>query len=278
MTASRFVSIKELSLPNFTTPDNCNLYYITANFEADRPVLVFLNGTGQTTIYWETHAAAFAKHYRVLRYDARAQGKSAIGKGSLSAEIHVCDLQQLLEHLNVAKAHMVGISHGAYIALKLAAAAPESVSRLVLCSIGKDSQAYLKQITHAWQQILQRSDLKTMVWAMVPLVFGKRFFKQNREIVDKIVNAIAGRNDKAALMAHLSALSAYPSPETYVRSVQCPTLVISGSDDPIVSHLDARELAAACNGRYEAFAQTGHSIPAEAPALFQQVVLDFLNR
>ncbi|MBW2515737.1 MAG: hypothetical protein JRE88_03035, partial [Deltaproteobacteria bacterium] len=48
-------------MPYFTTSDNCKLYYITANFEADRPVLVLLNGTGQTTIYWETHAAAFAK-------------------------------------------------------------------------------------------------------------------------------------------------------------------------------------------------------------------------
>ena len=265
-------------MPYLITPDNCKLYYATENFTADRPALVFLNGTSQNTIYWELHAAEFAKRYRVLRYDARAQGKSDIGKRSISAEIHINDLLHLLEHLTVAKAHLVGISHGGYIALRLAATAPQRVSRLVLCSIGNDSQDYVKQITHAWLQILQHADLKTTAWAMLPLVFGKRFLRQNRGIVDKIVAAIAARNDKAALMVHLKAMSAYPSPKTYVGSVQCPTLVISGSDDPIVSHLDAGQLAADCHGRYEMFPQTGHSIAAEAPALFQQVILDFLNQ
>ena len=265
-------------MPHCTTPDNCKLYYTTENFEAQYPVLVFLNGTSQTTIYWEPHAAVFAKHHRVLRYDARAQGKSDIGRRSISAEIHIDDLQYLLDHLEVANAHLVGISHGAYIAFKLAAKAPERVRRLVLCSIGHDSQAYVRQITHAWMQILKHSDLKTTAWAMMPLVFGRRFLRQNRKIADKIVAAIAARNDKAALMAHLKAMSAYPPLETYVRSIQCPILVISGSDDPIVSDLDARQLAEDCHARYEMFPQTGHSVPAEDPALFQQKVLDFLNQ
>ncbi len=265
-------------MPYFTTPDNCKLYYTTDNFEADHPVLIFLNGTIQTTIYWEPHAAAFARHCRVLRYDARAQGKSDIGNQPISAEIHINDLKQMLAHLKVGKAHLVGISHGAYVALKLAATAPERVSRLVLCSIGNDSQAYIKQIVHAWLHILQRTDLETMAWAVMPLVFGKRFLNQNREIVDKIIAAIAVRNDKEALMAHFRAMSKYPPPETFANSVQCPTLVISGSDDPIVSRRDAWQLARSCHGRHEIFARTGHSIPAETPALFQQVVLDFLNQ
>jgi 3-oxoadipate enol-lactonase len=63
-----------------------------------------------------------------------------------------------------------------------------------------------------------------------------------------------------------------------MTDIRYPTLVISGADDPIVSQPDARQLAKDCHGQYEMFAETGHSIPAEAPALFQQVVLDFLNQ
>lgn len=264
-------------MPYLTTPDNCRLYYTTDNFKAHRPAVVLLNGTSQTTIYWEPHAAAFAKHFRVLRYDARAQGKSDIGTRQISAEIHIRDLKKLLAHLGVQKTHLVGISHGAYIALRLAATSPEWVNRLVLCSIGRDSQAYVKQIVQAWLQILQRSDLKTMAWAALPLVFGKHFLNQNQEIAAKIVAAVAVRNDKEALIAHFRAVSDYPSPESFVNSIQCPTLLISGSEDPIVNHLDARQLAKDCHGRHRMFPETGHSIPAEAPALFQQVVLDFLN-
>ena len=265
-------------MPYFTTPDNCRLYYATHNIEPSRPPVVFLNGTSQTTVYWEPHANVFSEHFGVLRYDARAQGKSGIGTCEVSAEIHIADLQNLLDHLNVQKTHLIGISHGAYIALRLAATTPNLVDRLVLCSIGKDSGDQVKLIVRSWQEILQRADLETMAWATLPLVFGKRFLDQNRDILDKIVAAIAARNDKDALIAHFNAIARYPSPQSFLRTIKCPTLVISGSDDPIVSRRDARQLAKDCQGRHEIFPETGHSIPAEAPALFQQVIYDFLNQ
>ncbi|MGD8740914.1 MAG: alpha/beta fold hydrolase [Desulfobacterales bacterium] len=265
-------------MPYFTTPDNCRLYYVTLNIEPARPPVVFLNGTSQTTVYWEPHANAFSPHFGALRYDARAQGKSDIGIREVSAEIHTADLQNLLDHLNVQKAHLIGISHGAYIALKLAATAPNLVDRLVLCSIGIDSGALVKLIIRSWLEILQRANIETMAWAALPLVFGKRFLNHNRTILDKIVTAIAVRNDKEALMAHFNAIARYPSTESFLKAIKCPTLVISGSDDPIVSQQDARQLAKNCHGCHEIFPETGHSIPVESPALFQQVVLDFLNQ
>ena len=264
-------------MPYYTTPDNCRLFYSTYNFDAARPLVVFLNGTSQTTIYWEPHAAAYSKYFRVLRYDARAQGQSDIGTDVITEQIHISDLQNLLDHLNVQLAHLIGISHGAYIALRLASATPRLVDRLVLCSIGNDSQAHVKLIVRSWLEILQRTDLETMAWAALPLVFGKHFLHLNEDILDKIVAAIAARNKKDALIAHFKAISQYPSPENYLKNIQSPTLVISGSEDPIVDQNDARQLAEACRGRHVVFPDIGHSIPAEASTLFQQVTMDFLN-
>ena len=265
-------------MPYFTTPDNCRLYYSILNIEPARPPVVFLNGTSHTTVYWEPHAKVFSEQFGVLRYDARAQGKSDIGPREVSAGIHTDDLQNLLEHLNIQKTHLIGISHGAYIALRLAATAPNLVDRLVLCSIGKDSGAQVKLIVRSWLEILQRADLETMAWATLPLVFGKRFLDHNRDILDKIVTAIAARNDKDALIAHFNAIARYPSLQSFLKKIKCPTLVISGSDDPIVNRRDARQLARDCHGRHEIIPETGHSIPAETPDLFQQVVLDFLKQ
>jgi 3-oxoadipate enol-lactonase len=239
--------------------------------------VVFLNGTSQTTVYWEPHTHVLSGHFGGLRYDARAQGKSDIGTCEISAEIHTADLQNLLDHLNVRKAHLIGISHGAYIALRLAATTPDLVDRMVLCSIGKNSGTQVKLIIRSWLEILQRADLKTMAWATLPLVFGKRFLNHNHNILDKIVTAIAARNDKKALIAHFNAIANYAPIESFLKKIRCPTLVISGSDDPIVTPQDACQLATDCHGRHEIFQETGHSIPAEAPELFQQVILDFLR-
>ena len=60
-------------------------------------------------------------------------------------------------------------------------------------------------------------------------------------------SAIAARNDKKALIAHFNAIANYPSPESFLKTIKCPTLVISGSDDPIVTPQDARQLAIKMN-------------------------------
>lgn len=265
-------------MPYFTTSDNCKLYYTIHNFDPSRPLVVFLNGTSQTTIYWEPHVKTFSERFGVLRYDARSQGQSDIGTRGVSAELHISDLHGLLDHINAQQTHLIGVSHGAYIALRMAAATPRLVDRLVLCSIGKDPAEQVKRIVKIWLQILQRADLKTMGWAILPLVFGKHFLNHNRDILDKIVAAIDARNTKESLISHFKAISDYPSPEIFLKTIQCPTLVISGADDPIVSQQEARQLAEDCRGRHEVFPETGHSIPAEASSLFQQVVLDFLSQ
>ena len=94
-------------MPYFTTPDNCKLYYVIHNFEPSRPLVVFLNGTSQTTIYWEPHVSAFSEHFGVLRYDARSQGQSDMGSRGISAEIHISDLHGLLDHLNAQQTHLM---------------------------------------------------------------------------------------------------------------------------------------------------------------------------
>jgi pimeloyl-ACP methyl ester carboxylesterase len=55
-----------------------------------------------------------------------------------------------------------------------------------------------------------------------------------------------------------------------------PALVISGADDPIIDPADVRQLADLCKARHEELAGTGHSIPAEAPRIFEKLVLEFL--
>ena len=91
-----------------------------------------------------------------------------------------------------------------------------------------------------------------------------------------IVNAIVARNKPAALIAHLEALTRYPSPLHLPEKVTCPTLVISGSDDPLVSKESAAEIAEAVNGHHREVAGIGHTVPAEAPQAFNDLVLDFL--
>jgi len=263
-------------MPYFTTRDGCRLYYETQGVASSKPVVVFLNGTLQDTLYWKPHAQALKEDFRVLRYDARAQGQSDLGQGELTLEGHAADLSQLLDHLGVEKAHLVGLSHGAKVALAYAAISPERIARLGLCSIGAEATCRARLIVRSWLQILKRSGLEAMVWVSLPLVFGEVFLKQKERILDSIVKAIVARNTEEGLIAQLEAMTAYPPLSQIVQNVHAPCLIISASDDPLVTEEGARELAGLCSGRHEHIVEIGHSIPAEAPELFNKTILEFL--
>jgi 3-oxoadipate enol-lactonase len=265
-------------MPYFKTKDGCSIFYETQGFESLNPVVAFLNGTLQNTVYWKTHCLALKDRFRVLMYDARAQGKSDLGEGKLSLEGHAEDFSELLKHLRVEKAHLIGLSHGANVALAYAAYSPECVDRLVLCSVGARQTCRTRLILKSWLKVLKSSDPETLAWVSLPVAFGENFLKQQQRILDHMVTAIVRRNKKKALIAHLEAISVYPSLSQIAQNVHCPVLVVSGSDDLLVTESDAKELAMVCDGRHNHLTGIGHSIPAEAPEVFTKTVLQFLKR
>jgi 3-oxoadipate enol-lactonase len=265
-------------MPYFKTKDGCSIYYETQGFESSRPVVAFLNGTMQSTIYWKTHSVVLKDLFRVLMYDARAQGKSDLGEEKLSLEVHAEDFSALLKHLRVEKTNLIGLSHGAQVALAYAVNSPECVDRLVLCSVSARQTCRSRLILKSWLKILKSSDLETLARVSLPIAFGENFLKQKQRILDNIVTAIVRRNKKQSLIAHLEAMSVYPPLSQIAQIVHRPALVLSGSDDLLVKESDAKELAMICDGRHEHLTGIGHSIPAEAPELFNKTILQFLDR
>ena len=264
-------------MPYFTTGDGCRIFYRLHDNETSSPVVIFLNGTTGTTLYWGAIAPAFARQFRLLFYDARAQGQSDPGNASLSLDRHVADLKELCAHLGIDKAHLIGISHGARLALALAHDTPQIVDRLILCSLGAGTNYRSRVTIQAWIKLLQLSGLEAMAWATLPTVFGNEFLRQQHKALSMIVAAVVKRNRSGSLLAQLKALLQYPDPDPLPQSFNRPTLVISGMEDPLVSTSDAGQLAVQCNARHEELSGIGHSIPAEAPRLFEQMALAFLT-
>jgi pimeloyl-ACP methyl ester carboxylesterase len=265
-------------MPFFTTTDGCNLYYTTYGLDPSKPAIVFLNGTTQTTLYWGNQVPAFSEDYGLLFYDARGQGQSDPGHQPMSPGLHVSDLRQLLLHLNLARANLVGISHGARIALEFALQHPELVRQVVLCSTSARTSPRCRAIVRSWLEIIKLAGLKSMAWAALPSVFGNQFLKHHMPILDKIVDAVDLRNNRKALEAQLEAVLKYPPIDRVLAKYDIPTLLITGSEDPLIEWDHIQELAHRCRARHEQLAGVGHSIPSEAPKVFQKLVLEFLGK
>ncbi|MFD0747810.1 3-oxoadipate enol-lactonase [Phytohabitans flavus] len=99
----------------------------------DAPVLVLANSLGTTVDMWEPQLPALAERYRVVRFDTRGHGRSAVPPGPYTIGDLGSDVLALLDGLGVARAHFCGLSLGGMVGMWLAAHAPERIDRLVLC-------------------------------------------------------------------------------------------------------------------------------------------------
>jgi pimeloyl-ACP methyl ester carboxylesterase len=261
----------------FRTQDGCSLYYETIGFDFVRPVVIFLNGTMQTTLYWKVIAASLKPEFRSLLYDARGQGESELGDLPLSLALHVEDLSALIRHLELGSACLVGLSHGALLAYAMARWKPKTVNRLVMCSIGVRAPMRARLVVRSWLKIIENAGIETLVSAAMPHVFGERYLIRNSKILDRIAKAVIRRNRTSALAAHLSAMTGYPSLRSMLENLDVPLLVMCGSDDSLVSVEGAAEVAEKSGGRFLVVKGAGHSIPVETPDLFLKTIGQFLS-
>lgn len=258
------------------TSDGCAIYYEVLGEGPGKPTLTLINGTLQTTINWKPAVKALTRQFRLLLYDTRGQGASDLGEQPLSLELHARDLEELLLETGIRQTAVAGLSHGARVALALAQRSPDHISRLVLCSISTRATFRARMIVRSWHEILQRHSLDAMVWAAVPHVFGRAFLRQNEKQLERIVQTIVRRNKNDALRAHLAALQHYPPLSGTLKPLPFLSLLLTGEDDPLVTREGAEEIARMIGGRHMELSNVGHSLAAEAPETFADIVNDFL--
>ena len=74
--------------------------------------LLFIHGLGSSIRDWEPQVDFFAERYKVILFDVRGHGKSSKPPGPYSIPQFAADTANLLEKLEVAPVHVVGISMG----------------------------------------------------------------------------------------------------------------------------------------------------------------------
>jgi len=97
------------------------------------PDLVFIHAGVSDSRMWDPQFETFAAEFRVVRYDHRGFGKSAMPAGAYALRD---DLLSVVRHLGIARATFVGCSMGGATAIDFALEHPEMVAALVLVGSG----------------------------------------------------------------------------------------------------------------------------------------------
>lgn len=110
--------------------NDVNLYWELHGLAGEPLVLV--HGSWGDHHNWDAVVDELSKTFRVLTYDRRGHSRSERPQQQGNTEEDVADLIALVEHLQLAPAHIAGNSFGAAIALKAAAQRPDIFQTLVV--------------------------------------------------------------------------------------------------------------------------------------------------
>ena len=246
------------------------------------PALLLLHGfTGSGRSWDELIAAATAAGCTMIAPDLPGHGGTAWRAGGATVERTADDLAGLLRALGCERAHVVGYSMGARIALRLAVAHPACVVRLVLeaPSAGvadPEERAARRAADEALALALDRDGIVPFVdaWEATPVLAGEaRLGSAPRTSL----RTIRLGHHPAGLAASLrdAGQGAMAPLHDRLGEISTPTLVIVGSVDP------ARDRAAAVaagipGARLAVIHGAGHAPHLEAPDAFNRLVLDFI--
>lgn len=128
--------------------DGVEIYY---EIHGDGPPLVLLHGGVTPSTTFGAPLTAMAKTHRVIAIHLRGHGFSTDSDAPWSTEMMADDVAAVLRQLGIGKAHVMGYSLGAAVALQVAMRHPELVDRLVSVSVAFSTDGDYPEVRKAFE-------------------------------------------------------------------------------------------------------------------------------
>lgn len=236
----------------------------------DGSAVLLIMGAVYSSAMWYPAIPSLATQHRLVTFDNQGTGRSTLGSDPTIVDL-AYDALAVLDAAELETAHVYGMSLGGVLALELALAAPERVRSLVLggtCILTADKPRAPIEVNDALR-------LATRPQLVAGTLYGSVCPAEA-----KVRNNEAILHDRAlpqALVAQQDALRAFDRNLSDVASLTMPTLVLHGSEDPVVPVGWGRELAETIpDSRLVVFEGAGHNYLVEVTDEANREVLDFL--
>lgn len=256
----------------------------------DGPALVLLHAGIADRRMWDDQFPVFAQHFRTVRYDLPGFGQSRPNPGAFS---HSADLYDLLQHLGIERAHLIGVSMSGATILDFALEHPEMVTALIPVCGGVSGFAYEGPNPPGWDEIeaeeaaidaliaagdkdqamRRMAELDVRVWVDGMYRTPEQVDARVRELVKQMTVAPFAYLDIERTRRTLE-----PPAVERLHEIAAPTLVIVGEVDLPEVHAAAEIMVQRIPGaRKVVMHGTAHLPNMEQPEQFNEIVLDFLQ-
>jgi len=253
--------------------------------------IIALHGLSQHSAYWmDTGVAkALAKNYRVIALDFRAHGLTTIEGDDKGYDIETMqgDIDALADHLGLDKFHLLGHSTGGMIAVRYAMSHSDRLLSLMLTNCGSSTNFSNKDAaTNAAAMEFLAMSFENFSWPQIvaglkmksgPLFAGVAAAANSAEMFDKALALMSAGNGKNIAQF---VRSFYNDPDPKIeglKSISCPTLIISAELDWYFSEPSKLMAQHIPNNQHIDGKAMGHMTALEAPQWLAQQLTDFLS-
>jgi 3-oxoadipate enol-lactonase len=230
------------------------------------------NSLGTNLHMWDDQVPALTRRFRLVRFDRRGHGGSAVPKGPYSIERLGRDALAVMDGLGIAKVNWCGLSMGGMEGMWLGANAASRIDKLIL----SNTASYFPDRT-MWDgriEVARDKGLVALVDGTIERWFTAEFRRRSPQAVARIremflATEVEGYVGCGAAIRDMDNRS-------LLAKVSVPTLVIAGRHD-IGTTLEAGQfIAEHIPGAKLAVMETAHIANVEQPQLYTDTVLGFL--
>jgi pimeloyl-ACP methyl ester carboxylesterase len=246
--------------------------------------IVFIHEFAGDYRSWAPQVRFFARRYRTITFSARGYHPSSVPEdaAAYSEEQNVKDTYELIRFLGIDKAHVVGLSMGGNVALKLGLAHPEVCLSLVVAGagFGSTNPAEFRANAQETAALLEQAGMPEFAETYGRGPSRLRFEQKDPHGFDEIVRQLKEHSTLGSAMTMRNVQgkrkTVYEVADQ-LPSLNVPTLVVAGDEDELAlepSLLMKRQIP---NSGLLIMPKTGHTVNLEEPALFNQAVFDFIS-
>jgi pimeloyl-ACP methyl ester carboxylesterase len=242
--------------------------------------LLLVPALGRERTSWGAQKPKFIKSFTCISYDPRGCGQSEKTDDPYTMDQMAEDAVQLLDALNIEKAHVLGYSMGSAVVQQMAIRYPDRMKSVVLAATWTDSTPNLTIPFETLLSLAQSCTPLEVEKAVIWWVFSSQFINTQWNIVNKIIeegarNAIPSEifiSQTKACIAHKTLEELY--------KINCPCLIVSAEQDRLIPAEESLKVHQGIYGsQYVCIRGAGssHAFTYERADEFNQIVLEFLQ-
>ncbi|MBV8791902.1 MAG: 3-oxoadipate enol-lactonase [Pseudolabrys sp.] len=237
------------------------------------PALMLSNSLGTNLHMWDPQADELAKHFRLIRYDRRGHGKSAVPKGPYSMEMLGRDVLGILDALKVRKTNWCGLSMGGMVGQWLAANAPDRIAKTIL----SNTHSYYadKNFWNDRIKTIEEKGLPSLVDINMQRWFTEGFRQREPKLMAKMTDDFLATK----LDGYIGCCCAIRDMDFRASNptIKGPVMVIVGTQDPATPPVAGEQIAKAIAGAKLASINASHISNVEQPKAYLDTMLGFLK-